>query len=128
MNGVIFADAPALLAPDDAVKNVTAEWSSFWPQRLSQLKLYGMGVDAYNLIGSLYAGDGRAWPVRGMSGDLSLDDQGRVHRTLPLAQFRNGLPATIDAPPATGTSSSSLRGFAPAVPALPPSRTVAGRR
>ena len=40
----------------------------------------------------------------------------------------DGLPATIDAPPATGTSSSSLRGLAPAVPALPPSRTVAGRR
>jgi outer membrane PBP1 activator LpoA protein len=106
LNGVIFADTPALLAPDEAVTSVTTEWSSFWPQRTNQLKLYGMGIDAYTLIGSLYAGDGRAWPVRGMSGDLSLDDQGRVHRTLPLAQFRNGQPAAIDAPPATGGSSS----------------------
>ena len=83
-----------------------------------------MGIDAYNLIGSLYAGDGRAWPMRGLSGDLSLDDQGRVHRTLPLAQFRNGQPAAIDAPPAVGSSPSNLRGFAPAIPALPPSLAV----
>jgi len=106
LNGVIFADTPALLAPDDATANVTAEWTSFWPQRLGQVKLYGMGIDAYNLIGSLYAGDGRTAPVRGLTGDLSLDDQGRVHRTLPLAQFRNGQPAAIDAPVAVGSSST----------------------
>jgi len=110
LNGLIFADTPALLAPDDTATTLSTEWRSFWPQRSSQLRLYGMGIDAYSLIGSLYAGDGRAWPVRGMSGDLSLDDQGRVHRTLPLAQFRNGQPAAIDAPPATGRSSSSLTG------------------
>ncbi|MEO8464907.1 MAG: penicillin-binding protein activator [Gammaproteobacteria bacterium] len=110
LNGVIFADTPALLAPDDAVTSVTSEWTSFWPQRLSQLRLYGMGIDAYNLIGSLYAGDGRPAPMRGLSGDLSLDDQGRVHRTLPLAQFRNGQPAAIDAPPIIGSSSNSLSG------------------
>jgi hypothetical protein len=28
-----------------------------------------------------------------MSGDLSLDPNGRIHRSLPLAQFRNGKPA-----------------------------------
>ena len=126
LNGVIFADTPALLEPDEAVTSVTAEWSSFWPQRTTQLKLYGMGIDAYNLIGSLYAGDSRAWPVRGLSGDLSLDGQGRVHRTLPLAQFRNGQPAAIDAPPAAGSSPSARQGFAPAIPALPPS--LAGRQ
>jgi hypothetical protein len=128
LNGLIFADTPALLAPDDTATVLTNEWRSFWPQRLNQLRLYGMGIDAYNLIGSLYTGDGRAWPVRGMSGDLSLDDLGRVHRTLPLAQFRNGQPAAIDAPPAVGASSSNLRGFAPAIPALPPSLADDGRR
>ncbi len=121
LNGLIFADTPALIEPNDIVTSVTGEWRSFWPQRLGQLRLYGMGIDAYNLIGSLYASDARAWPIRGLSGDLSLDDQGRIHRTLPLAQFRNGLPAAIDAPPATGASSGNLRGFAPAILALPPS-------
>ena len=128
LNGLIFADTPALLAPDDAVTKVTSEWSSFWPQRASQIRLYGMGIDAYNLIGSLYAGDSRASPMRGLSGDLTLDDQGRVHRTLPLAQFRSGQPVAIDAPPVIGSSSSTPRRFAPAIPALPPSLAGAGRR
>ena len=128
LNGLIFADTPALLAPDDAVTKVTSEWSSFWPQRASQIRLYGMGIDAYNLIGSLYAGDSRASLMRGLSGDLTLDDQGRVHRTLPLAQFRSGQPVAIDAPPVIGSSSSTPRRFAPAIPALPPSLAGAGRR
>jgi outer membrane PBP1 activator LpoA protein len=121
LNGLIFADTPALLSPDAATTSLTTEWSSFWPQRTAQLRLYGMGIDAYNLVGSLYGADGRAWPVRGLSGDLSLDDQGRVHRTLPLAQFRNGQPAPIDAPPSAG----NLRGSA--IPALPPSTPVVQR-
>jgi len=76
----------------------------------------------------LYAADGRAWPVRGLSGDLSLDNHGRIHRTLPLAQFRNGQPVAIDGPPAVGSSSSNGQGFAPAIPELPPSLAGAGRR
>jgi hypothetical protein len=34
--------------------------------------------------------------MRGLSGDLSLDAQGRVRRVLPLAQFRNGRPVALD--------------------------------
>jgi hypothetical protein len=33
-----------------------------------------------------------------MSGDLSLGTDGRVHRALPLAQFRNGRPTAYDIP------------------------------
>ena len=99
LNGLIFADTPSLLAPDEATASLETEWRSFWPQRASQLRLYGMGIDAYALISSLFNANG-AWPLRGLSGDLSLDDQGRVHRTLPLGQFRNGRPAAIDQPPA----------------------------
>ena len=110
LNGLVFADTPSLLAPDDDTAALTKEWRSFWPQRASQLRLYGMGIDAYNLVGSLFAADTRAWPLRGLSGDLSLDDQGRVHRTLPLAQFRNGRPAPIDPPPAMGKPSSNFLG------------------
>ena len=110
LNGVVFADAPSLLAPDDATAALTREWRSFWPQRAGQLRLYGMGIDAYTLVGSLFASDARGWPVRGLSGDLSLDDEGRVHRTLPLAQFRNGRPAPLDQPPAIGKPSGDLLG------------------
>jgi uncharacterized protein len=109
LNGLIFADAPAVLAPDEASASLAKEWRSFWPQRAGQLRLYGMGIDAYNLVGSLFVPDeARAWPLRGLSGDLSMDNQGRVHRTLPLAQFRNGRPAPIDQPPAARNPSNLI--------------------
>jgi outer membrane PBP1 activator LpoA protein len=55
-----------------------------------------MGFDAYRLVGVLFSDELGAWPIRGLSGDLSLDTQGRVHRVLPLAQFREGRPAPFE--------------------------------
>ena len=110
LNGVIFADTPALLAPDDSAANLQRELETFWPQRVNQLRLYGMGFDAYRLVGSLYTDNRAAWPIRGLSGDLSLDNQGRVRRTLPLAQFRSGRPVTVEAPALRPIESSGLIG------------------
>jgi hypothetical protein len=104
LNNIIFADVPALIAPDDVATEVAAELETYWPQRDAVLKYYAMGFDAYRLVAPLYTDDGAAWPMRGLSGDLSLDAQGRVRRALPLAQFRNGRPAAYEvAPPAIAT-------------------------
>ena len=96
LNGFIFADTPALLSPDADASAVRAGFEAYWPQRTAYLKYYGMGFDAYGLVSSLYANDGSPWAMRGLSGDLSLDAQGRVRRVLPLAQFRNGRPVALD--------------------------------
>jgi outer membrane PBP1 activator LpoA protein len=98
LNGLIFADAPVLIAPSASAGDLRRDLQEYWPQRGGLTKLYGMGFDAYQLIGSLYNDSRAAWPVRGMSGDLSLDANGRIHRALPLAQFRNGKPAEYDLP------------------------------
>jgi outer membrane PBP1 activator LpoA protein len=96
LNGFIFADMPALVAPDESASAVRADLQEFWPQRGGFVRFYGMGYDAYELISTLYANDGTPWSIRGLSGDLSLDAQGRVRRVLPLAQFRNGRPVALD--------------------------------
>lgn len=95
LNGFIFADTPALLTPDADTSTLLASAQSFWSQTRDP-RFYGMGYDAYELIGPLYSNDGTGWTLRGMSGDLSLDPQGRVRRVLPLAQFRNGRPVALD--------------------------------
>jgi hypothetical protein len=110
LNGMIFADTPSLLAPDESAASLRRELRTFWPQRANQIRLYGMGVDAYRLVGSLYADNRAAWPMRGLSGDLSLDQQGRVRRTLPLAQFRNGRPVTLETARPQPMESSGLIG------------------
>ncbi len=98
LNGLIFADAPVLITPSASGDDLRHDLQSYWPQRSGLVKLYGMGFDAYHLIGSLYNDSRESWPIRGMSGDLSLDSDGRIHRALPLAQFRNGKPAEYELP------------------------------
>jgi len=110
LNDLIFADVPALIAPDDAAADVRAEIETYWPQRdANLLRFYGMGFDAYRLVGPLFTDDQAAWPIRGLSGDLSLDAQGRVRRVLPLAQFRNGRPVPYEVVP-QGSEASGLIG------------------
>jgi outer membrane PBP1 activator LpoA protein len=98
LNGFIFADTPAVISPDRDAAELRADLHAYWPGRTSYERYYGMGVDTYDLISSLYTDDGTQWSVRGLSGDLSLDAQGRVRRVLPLAQFRGGRPVPLEAP------------------------------
>jgi outer membrane PBP1 activator LpoA protein len=112
LNGLIFADVPVLIAPDENASAVRSELTAYWPQRSAFTRYYGMGFDAYRLVGVLFSDELGAWPIRGLSGDLSLDTQGRVHRVLPLAQFREGRPAP----------------FEPALPPQIPEGVLIGRR
>jgi uncharacterized protein len=96
LNDIFFPDAPWLLSPDQGAAEIRRALESFWPQRApSNIRLYGMGVDAYQLVGSLFSGFGD-WPLDGVSGQLELDAAGRVHRVLPFAQFRNGRPVALE--------------------------------
>jgi outer membrane PBP1 activator LpoA protein len=110
LNGFIFADTPAIVSPDSDAAELRADLRAFWPARTSLERYYGMGFDAYGLIGSLFADDGAPWSLRGLSGDLSLDAQGRVRRVLPLAQFQSGRPVALDTPPSQPIDSRRLIG------------------
>ncbi|HWN36866.1 MAG TPA: penicillin-binding protein activator, partial [Gammaproteobacteria bacterium] len=110
LNGFIFADTPALLAPSPDASALRGDLQTYWPQRASLSRFYGMGFDAYGLVASLFASDGAALSMRGLSGDLSLDAQGRVRRVLPLAQFRSGRPVTLDDELARPNGSQGLIG------------------
>ena len=98
LNGVMFPDVPLLLTPDQRSATLARELQMHWPQRgLQLIRLYGLGFDAYELMLTLYGGEGTRWPVEGFSGDLTVDATGRVRRTsLPLAQFRNGQPVALE--------------------------------
>ena len=96
LNDIVFPDAPWLLAPDPSGTELRRTLQSYWPQRAAggNLRFYGMGVDAYRLVGALYAGAYR-WPLEGLSGQLELDADGRIRRSLSFAQFRNGRAVSL---------------------------------
>ena len=96
LNDIFFPDTPWVLDPDPRGAELRRTLQSYWPQRAAggTLRFYGMGVDAYRLVGALYAG-AYSWPVDGLSGDLELGVDGRVRRSLSFAQFRNGRPVAL---------------------------------
>ncbi len=96
LNGILFPDSPWLLSPDPTSAELKATLAGYWPKRVAQWpRLFAMGIDAYRLIPLLYNQTERFSAVPAMSGELSIDADGRVHRHLPLAQFRNGRPVPL---------------------------------
>ncbi len=96
LNGVRFADAPWVIAPQNWIARLPDLFAEHFPDERRLARLHAMGYDAYQLAGSLYgyraAG---AELLDGASGRLYVDADGRVHRRLAWAEFRNGTPDAL---------------------------------
>ena len=91
LNGIMFADTPWLVDPQPWIRYLPQTYSEYWPEERRLGRLHAMGYDAYNLIASLYAyRGGEMTELDGASGELFLDQQGRIHRRLAWAQFQRG--------------------------------------
>jgi uncharacterized protein len=96
LNGLYFPDAPWLLNPSQDAQQLKSTLARYWPQRTPWIRLYGMGYDAYDLIPALYNHLAPAPTMQSVSGELWLDEAGRIHRHLLLAQFRDGRPVPLE--------------------------------
>ncbi len=94
LNGLLFCDLPWLLTSQSAYKQ---SFKQRWPALQHYTRLYALGVDAYHLVRNLpYLQGNDIARFPGETGNLSLDETGRVHRELVWARFVNGLPRYID--------------------------------
>lgn len=87
MDGVIFSDMPFLLglAPDDA-----ASLQNSYQSPLYQ-RLFAMGVDSYQVAPYVnYLADNPSESVSGDTGQLSINFNGHIVRSLPWASFSQG--------------------------------------
>ena len=92
LDGLRFLDMPWMLGDPlaDAVRAVTNRaWPAGGPDRG---RLFAFGFDAYNLAVALFVQ--RVAPdslrLAGLTGELRIDAQGRVHRSLTWARFQDG--------------------------------------
>lgn len=91
LNGIMFADTPWLIDPRPWIRYLPGIYAKHWPEQRRLGRLHAMGYDAYNLIASLYASRGSEMlELDGATGELYLDQQGRIHRRLAWAQFQRG--------------------------------------
>jgi outer membrane PBP1 activator LpoA protein len=103
LNGIMFADTPWLIDPQPWIRFLPQTYSEYWPEERQLGRLHAMGYDAYNLIASLYASRGGEMPeLDGATGELFLDQRGRIHRRLAWAQFQRGETVTLPGQEETG--------------------------
>ena len=95
-----------MIDPDLETQSIRTTLKRLWPNQVERLaRLYAMGFDAYHLVPELAAGAAnRIDGIAGVTGELHLAGDGRIHRRLRWAQFRRGRPVRLEAPGEPATS------------------------
>jgi len=100
LNGVVFPDMPWVIdsAGPAALERETVRQT--WPNRsLYRSRLYAFGYDAYAIAAELTRRRNPfGVPVAGLTGRLSMDDSGRVHRQLDFVRIERGQPQPASGP------------------------------
>lgn len=98
LGGIRFADAPWLIDPQDWIARLPELFADSFPDERRLARLHAMGYDAYQLTGSLFTvQQPGSTLLDGASGELFIDEEGRVHRRLAWAEFSNGVPVALPA-------------------------------
>ena len=94
LNGLIFCDSPWILQNNSPLAKVFAR---NWPQQQNLTRLYALGIDAYHLIYNLnYLKNNDYAFYSGQTGNIQLDDNNRITRSLLWAKFSNGKPVYFE--------------------------------
>ncbi|SEG70888.1 hypothetical protein SAMN05444390_103393 [Marinobacterium lutimaris] len=92
LNGISFLDLPWVLEPASEAHRALQQSRSDTESRFG--RLYALGIDAYKLYPYLSGlSQNPSAFVDGETGQLRLDSQGHIKRTLPWAKFSEGVPA-----------------------------------
>ncbi len=98
MNDVMFIDMPWILDTRRQLSLIQDALNRNWSQDKSNFRrLYAMGIDAYRLIPEInrLRLEQNSF-LSGETGDLKLDNNNIVHRTLRRAQFVEGKPVLLN--------------------------------
>ncbi len=94
LDGVIFCDLPWTLTSDNMLKE---NFNSTWKDQRAYTRLFALGIDAFNIIQNLkYLQSHDYARFSGETGNISMDENLRLHRELLWAQFKNGVPVHLD--------------------------------
>lgn len=100
LEGVKFPDMPWILDPFGPAAAAREAAGRAWPERARQHgRLHAFGYDAFRLVGELRRLRGqKSSPLAGLTGRLSVDSLGRIHRELDWAQIVDGRPVALPPP------------------------------
>jgi outer membrane PBP1 activator LpoA protein len=93
LDGLVFGDAPWMVRPSE-LRSVADE--NLAPAFGSSQRLRAMGVDSFYLAMQLtQLRDNPQRSLRGVTGELSLTEDGKIMRKLVMLKFENGVPEPL---------------------------------
>jgi len=99
LNGVMFADTPWVVDPQPWIEPLGELYAEAWPAQRQLGRLYALGYDAYQLVAALHGANVETeLGIDGATGELWLDEQGRIHRRLAFARFEGGEAVPLPPP------------------------------
>lgn len=110
INGIVFPDIPWLLQPTQPVSEDQQVLQEYWGRSATQLsRFYAMGYDAFHLSAQLNSSEQAQRVIMpGMTGEVWLDTDGRLHRRLAWAKMESGKPRTLVEEPRDVTEDSDI--------------------
>jgi outer membrane PBP1 activator LpoA protein len=99
MDGITFCDMPWVLDSGSNWKYLQQSINDYWgPNVTRYARLYALGIDAWRIVPYLgELGGSMFGAYHGVTGNLTLDSQGVINRTLRCARFSNGIPVLLEA-------------------------------
>ena len=102
LDGVIFPDMPSIISPDEISTELRASLLKYWPTRArGRTRLYAFGFDAYRLVPMLRTSSRSTGTIDGMTGRLTVSNNGKIERTLEWARVVNGQAQPLGGPQPT---------------------------
>ena len=98
LDRIRFPDMPWMIATNIELESLRTFLQGGWENReTSYNRLYGLGMDIFSILPRLQLM--RETPVlyyQGLSGNLSIDADGIIHRQMLWARFKKGIPGLLD--------------------------------
>lgn len=99
LNSIAFTDTRWAIETKVSGNKTQAAVMNNWPNAGSYTRLYALGADAYEILPFIENMKNTPdYRLSGNTGDLSIDENNKVHRHLPWAIFEKGRARPLDSP------------------------------
>jgi outer membrane PBP1 activator LpoA protein len=100
LNGVVFPDMPWVIDEGGPAALLRQSAEVTWPDRaVARSRLHAFGYDAYMIVAEIARRQVPfGTPLNGLTGRLSLDSRGQVHRELGFASIEDGRAVPLPGP------------------------------
>ena len=108
IDGVMFPDMPWMLGVDNRPTEIReAATAAFGDSPAKRGRLFAFGFDAFRIAESLKRGSNI--DPQGLTGNLSVDAQGRVRRELQWVRIKSGVPTPLEPQDAVAASGATAQ-------------------